>query len=71
VQSSEYRENNYDRHAKKKQKVLDDVDIFLANEKSTHNTTICTNCKPSPKSLLRLFGDSFTFVGKVIGWFGP
>jgi hypothetical protein len=26
VQSSEHRKNHYDRHAKKKQKVLDDVD---------------------------------------------
>jgi hypothetical protein len=40
VQSSEHRENNYDRHAKKKQKLLDDVDIFLANEKSAYNTRI-------------------------------
>jgi hypothetical protein len=40
VRSSEQRENNYDRHAKKKQKVLDDVDIFLANEKSAYNTRI-------------------------------
>jgi hypothetical protein len=46
IQSSENRENNYDRHAKKKQKVLDDVDIFLANEKSKYNTTVCTNCDP-------------------------
>jgi hypothetical protein len=46
VQSSEHRENNYDRHAKKNQKVLDDVDIFLANEKSTHNIIVRTNCNP-------------------------
>ena len=46
IQSSESRENNYDRHAKKKQKVLDDVDIFLANEKSKYNTTVCTNRDP-------------------------
>jgi hypothetical protein len=26
-----------------KKKVFDDVDIFLANKISTHNTTICTN----------------------------
>jgi hypothetical protein len=30
----------YDRHAKKKQKVLGDVDIFLANKKSAYNTRI-------------------------------
>ena len=44
------REKTYDRHAKKKQKVsdevFDDVDIFLADKISTHNTTICTNCHP-------------------------
>jgi hypothetical protein len=40
VQSSEHRENNYYRHAKKKQRVLDDADIFLANEKSAYNTRI-------------------------------
>jgi hypothetical protein len=27
-------------------KVLDDVDIFLANEKSTHNTTVYMDCNP-------------------------
>ena len=47
------REKNYDRHAKKKQKVLDevfdDVDIFLANKISTHNTTIRTNDIPPPQ----------------------
>ena len=47
LQSTEHRENNYDRHAKKKQKVLDDVDIFLANEKSKHSTTkICMDGRP-------------------------
>jgi hypothetical protein len=40
VQSSEHRENNYDRYAKRKQKVLDNVNIFLANEKSAYNTRI-------------------------------
>jgi hypothetical protein len=47
------REKNYDRHAKKKQNVVDevfdDVDIFLANKISTHNTTICTNDIPPPQ----------------------
>jgi hypothetical protein len=47
------REKNYDRHAKKKQNVVDevfdDVDIFLANKISTHNTTICTNDNPPPQ----------------------
>jgi hypothetical protein len=43
VQSSKDRENNYDRHAKKKQNELDDVVIFLANVKSKHNTTVCRN----------------------------
>jgi hypothetical protein len=46
VNSYENREQNYGRHAKKKQKVLDDIDIFLANEKSRHNTTICMNRNP-------------------------
>ncbi len=47
IQSSENRENNYDRHAKKKQKVLDDIDIFLANKKSKHSTTkICMDGSP-------------------------
>ena len=40
VKSSEHREKNYDRHTEKKQKVLDDVEIFLAHGKSTLNTTI-------------------------------
>ena len=48
------REKNYDRHAKKKQKVLnegfDDIAIFLANKIATHNTTICTNPNPRPES---------------------
>ena len=46
------KEKNYDRHAKKKQKVVnevfDDVDIFLANKISKHNTTISTNPNPCP-----------------------
>jgi hypothetical protein len=46
VNSREHREQNYDRHANKKQKVLDNIDIFLAKEKATHNTTICMNCNP-------------------------
>ncbi len=47
VKSSEHRENNYDRHTKKKQKVLDDIDIFLANKKSKHSTTkICMDGSP-------------------------
>jgi hypothetical protein len=46
------REKTYDQHAKKKQKVLDkvfdNIDIFLADKQSTHNTTICTgtSCPP-------------------------
>jgi hypothetical protein len=46
VHSSEHRENNYDRHAQKKENVLDNMDIFLANEQSTHNTTVSMNCNP-------------------------
>jgi hypothetical protein len=53
VQSiSEHRENNFDGHAKKKQKVLDSVDIFLANKRFTHNTTVCTNRTPPVPALL-------------------
>ena len=47
------REKNYDRHAKKKQKVLgeviDEVDIFLANKIALHNTTTCMNNNPPPQ----------------------
>ncbi len=47
------REKNYDRHAKKKQKVLgeviDEVDIFLANKTALHNTTTCMNNNPPPQ----------------------
>jgi hypothetical protein len=39
VKSSEQKEKNYELHAKKKQKVLDDNDTFLANEKAKHSTT--------------------------------
>jgi hypothetical protein len=47
VKSSEHREKNYDRHTKKKQKVLDDIDIFLANEESKHSTAkICMDGRP-------------------------
>jgi hypothetical protein len=46
VQSSKERENNYDWHAKRKQNVLDALDIFPANVKSKHNTTACTNNNP-------------------------
>jgi hypothetical protein len=46
VKSSEHREKNYEQHAKKKQKVLDDIDIFLDNEKAKHKTTICMNLNP-------------------------
>jgi hypothetical protein len=52
VESREHREKNYDRHAKKKQKVLDDVVIFLANEKSTYDTTICMNRNHPPRMAL-------------------
>jgi hypothetical protein len=49
------REKTYDRHAKKKQKVLDevfdDVGIFLVDKKSTHNTTICTNTSRHPPQM--------------------
>jgi hypothetical protein len=48
LQSTEHRENNYDQHAKKKQKVLDDVDIFLANKNWTINTTLCTTNRHPP-----------------------
>ena len=30
----------YNQHANKKQKVVDDIDIFLSNEKSKYNTAI-------------------------------
>jgi hypothetical protein len=46
VKSGEHREKNYDRHTKKKQKVLDNIDIFLANKKSKHKTTICMDGSP-------------------------
>jgi hypothetical protein len=49
------REKTYDRHANKKQKVLDevfdDVDIFLADKRSTHNTTICTSMSRPPPQM--------------------
>jgi hypothetical protein len=49
------REKTSDRHAKKKQKVLDevfdDVNIFLADKKSTHNTTICTGTSRPPPQM--------------------
>jgi hypothetical protein len=54
VQSiSEHKENNLNRHAKKKQKVLDNLDIFLADKRSTHNTTVCTNHNPHVPVLLQ------------------
>jgi hypothetical protein len=51
VKSSEHREKNYDRHTKKKLKVLDDIDIFLANKKSKHKTTICMDRTCSPPQM--------------------
>ncbi len=41
-----HRADTFDRHARKKQKVSNDIDIFLANEKSKYNTTVCTNRDP-------------------------
>ena len=69
------REKNYDRHAKKKQKVLDevfdDVDIFLANKISTHNTTICTNDIPPPQMAEEWRKLRFWDSGEAILLFDP
>jgi hypothetical protein len=71
IQSSENRENNYDRHAKKKQKVLDDIDIFLANEKSRHNTTICMNHNHPPRMAQEWRELDYWDSGEAIKLFNP
>jgi hypothetical protein len=43
-----HRADTFDRHARKKQKVSDDIDIFLANEKARYNTEIGTSSHPPP-----------------------
>jgi hypothetical protein len=71
VQSSEHRENKYDRPAKKKQKVLDDVDIFLANKKSVHNTTLCINHHPPTQMTEECRELDYWDSGEAIKLFNP
>jgi hypothetical protein len=70
MQSSENREN-YDRHAKKKQKVLDDIDIFLANEKSRHNTAICMDSNHPPRMAQEWRELDYWDSGEAIKLFNP
>ena len=72
LQSTEHRENNYDRHAKKKQKVLDDVDIFLANKNSTINTTLCTTNRHPPTQMAEEWRElDYWDSGEAIKLFNP
>ena len=43
-----HRADTFDRHARKKQKVSDDIDIVLANEKGRYNIEIGTSSHPPP-----------------------
>jgi hypothetical protein len=72
LQSTEHRENNYDRHAQKKQKVLDDVDIFLANKNSIINTTLCTTNRHPPTQMAEEWRElDYWDSGEAIKLFNP
>jgi hypothetical protein len=72
VQSSEHRENNYERHAKKREKVLDDANIFLANERSANNTTLCRiRHPPTTKMAKKRTELDYWDSGEAIKLFNP